>query len=171
MGFRQALIDFWQARSSRERGTLVAAAAFALAAALYGLLWDPGIRASARLSGSLPRLRAQVEDMRHLQKEILQLRKGSGTTPAAADLRALLRAAVARSPLAGTAHSLESQPNDRVVFIAPSIDFDSWLQWVGGMQRELGVRLDTCRVSALEQPGRVRIEASFVATGAGARGP
>src|SRR6185503_20700850 len=111
--------EFWAERSGRERTVLAAGAAVALALALYGLLWEPGLKASAKLSASLPRLRAQVEDMRAQQKEILQLRKTAGTTASqVADLRALLRAAVARSPLAAAAPSLEWQTNDRVVFAA-----------------------------------------------------
>jgi len=158
--------EFWAERSGRERTVLAAGAAVVLVLALYGLLWEPGLKASAKLSASLPRLRAQVEDMRAQQKEILQLRKTTGTTTSqAADLRALLRAAVARSPLAAAAPSLEWQTNDRVVFAAAPVEFDSWLQWVAGVQRELGIRLEACTITSLGEPGRVRVEASF----AGAR--
>ena len=153
--------EFWAERSYRERTVLAAGAAVAVVLALYGLLWEPGLKASAKLSASLPRLRAQVEDMRAQQKEILQLRKSTGTTSQVADLRALLRAAVARSPLAAAAPSIEWQTNDRVVFAAPAVDFDAWLQWIGGVQRELGIRLESCTITALGEPGRVRVEASF----------
>jgi len=155
--------EFWAERSGRERTVLAAGAAVVLVLALYGLLWEPGLKASAKLSASLPRLRAQVEDMRAQQKEILQLRKTTGTTSQAADLRALLRAAVARSPLAAAAPSLEWQTNDRVVFAAAPVEFDSWLQWVAGVQRELGIRLEACTITSLGEPGRVRVEASFAA--------
>ena len=129
------LAEFWAERSHRERTVLAAGGAVALALALYGLLWEPGLKASAKLSASLPRLRAQVEDMRAQQKEILQLRKTAGTTASqAADLRALLRAAVARSPLAAAAPSIEWQSNDRVVFAAASVDFDSWMQFTSGAE-------------------------------------
>ena len=156
--------EFWGERSERERTVLAAGAALAVALALYGLLWEPGLKASAKLSASLPRLRAQVEDMRAQQKEILQLRKTTGTTSQAADLRALLRAAVARSPLAAAAPSIEWQTNDRVVLAAAAVDFDAWLQWVAGVQRELGIRLESCTITALGEPGRVRVEASFSGT-------
>lgn len=156
--------EFWAERSERERTVLAGGAVLVIVLALYGLVWDPGLKASAKLSASLPRLRAQVEDMRAQQKEILQLRKSTGTTSQAADLRALLRAAVARSPLAAAAPSIEWQTNDRVVFAAAAVDFDSWLQWIAGVQRELGIRLESCTVTALGEPGRVRVEASFAGT-------
>jgi type II secretory pathway component PulM len=159
------LAELWAERSARERSVLAAGAAVALVLALYGLLWEPGLKASAKLGVALPRLRAQVEDMRAQQKEILQLRKTAGTTASqVADLRALLRAAVARGPLAAAAPSIEWQSNDRVVFAAAAVDFDSWLQWIAGVQRELGIRLESCTVTALGEPGRVRVEASFAGT-------
>jgi len=171
MGFSQALNEFWVARSDRERAVLAAAGVLALAAGLYGLVWEPGLKASAKLSATLPRLRAQVEDMRQQQREIVLLRKSSGTASQAADLRALLRASIARTALAGSVQSIDWQSNDRVVLAAPSVEFDSWQQWIGSVQRELGIRLESCNVAALEQAGMVRVEASFVPGGAGPRAP
>jgi len=162
-----ALRQFWEARTGRERLVLAAAGIIVLSAGLYGLLWEPGLKAAARLSATLPRLRAQVEDMRQQQKEIIVLRKQSTRAIEAADLRALLRASIARSSLGAAAHSLEPQPNERVLLAAPAFDFDTWLQWVAAAQRELGIRLEACNVTALEEPGRVRIEASFVSGGGG----
>jgi type II secretory pathway component PulM len=160
--FAEAVRSFWEARSARERAVLAAAAVLAVSAALYGLVWEPGLKASARLAAVLPRLRAQVEDMRLQQKEIVLLRKTSVAVSGAADLRALLRASAARGPFAGTAHSLEWEANDRVRFSAAAADFDRWLQWVGSVQRELGIRVQSCSIAALGEPGMVRIQASFV---------
>jgi type II secretory pathway component PulM len=161
VGFAEAVKAFWEARSERERAVLVAAAVLVAGAALYALVWDPGLRASAKLSSVLPRMRAQVEDMRLQQKEIVLLRKSSPSASQAADLRALLRASAARGPLAGTAHSLEWQSSERVAFTASAVDFDRWLQWITAVQRELGIRVEACTIAALGEPGMVRIQASF----------
>lgn len=171
MGFHQALTEFWDARSGRERAVLLAAGALALAAALYGLLWEPGLKASATLSATLPRLRAQVDDMRQQQKDIALLRKSAGTSSQVADLRALLRASFARSALAKSVHRIEWHSTDRALFAAPALEFDAWLQWIGGVQRELGIRLEACNITALDEPGMARIEATFVAGSTGARAP
>jgi type II secretory pathway component PulM len=88
-----------------------------------------------------------------------------------ADLRALLRASLARSALAKSVHRIEWHSTDRVLFAAPVLEFDAWLQWIGSVQRELGIRLETCNITALEEPGMVRIEASFVAGSTGGRAP
>ena len=49
---------------------------------------------------------------------------------------------------------------------AGPLPFDAWLAWIGNAQRELGIRVDACRISALDQPGMVRLEAIFAAGGA-----
>lgn len=162
MGFAEAIRAFWEARAERERLILLAGAALVALAALYAFVWEPGLKASARLSAVLPRLRAQVDDMRLQQKEIVLLRKSSVTASQAADLRALLRASAARGPIAGSAHVLEWRSSERVAFAAPAVDFDRWLQWAGSVQRELGIRIESCTITALAEPGMVRIEASFV---------
>ena len=170
MGIGEALIAFWAERSRRERAVLVGAGALVLLAALYALLWEPGLEARKRLSATLPRLRAQVEDMRLQKREVEALRKTVGASSQASDLRALLRASVERSVLKSSVERIEWRSSDRVLVAAPSVDFDQWLDWVRALQRELGVRLDSCEISALAQPGLVRIEAVF-ASGAGPRGP
>lgn len=169
MGIGEAVMAFWAERSRRERAVLAGAGALVLAAALYALLWEPGLEARKRLSATLPRLRAQVEDMRLQKKEVELLRRTPGASSQGADLRALLRASVERSPLQKSVERIEWRTNDRVLVAAGMVDFDQWLDWVSALQRELGVRLDSCEISALAQPGMVRIEAVF-ASGPG-RGP
>jgi type II secretory pathway component PulM len=44
---------------------------------------------------------------------------------------------------------------------AGPLPFDAWLAWMENLQRELGIRLEACRISALDQPGMVRLEAIF----------
>ena len=169
MGIGEAVMAFWAERSRRERTVLAGAGALVLAAALYALLWEPGLEARKRLSATLPRLRAQVEDMRLQKKEVEALRKTVGASSQASDLRALLRASVERSALQKSVERIEWRTNDRVLVAAGMVDFDQWLDWVRALQRELGVRLDSCEISALAQPGRVRVEAVF--TSGPGRGP
>jgi type II secretory pathway component PulM len=169
MGTGEALIAFWAERSRRERAVLAGACVLVLVVTLYALLWEPGLEARKRLSATLPRLRAQVEDMRLQKKEVEVLRKTVSASSQGADLRALLRASVERSLLKSAVERIEWRTNDRVLVAASTLDFDQWLDWVRALQSELGVRLDSCEISALAQPGRVRVEAVF-ASGAG-RGP
>jgi len=152
---------FWKDRSARERGFLLAAGALLLAAALVALVWEPGLAARKSLSATLPRLRAQVDDMRRQQKEVLALRKKVAAEPRRGDLKVLLQASAARTAFAQAVERSDSLASGLVQLRAGPVNFDAWLQWVESLQRDLGIRLDSCRISALEQPGMVRVEASF----------
>lgn len=158
--------EYWTARSARERSALRLAAGAIIAAALYLLLLGPGLTARAKLSAALPQLRAQLEDMRLQEKEIAQLRKKIGARPQRADLKPLLQSAVARTSFSNAVTRLDALAGDRAVLVATPVVFDDWIEWAGSIQREFGIRLEGCRIAALDQPGLVRIEATFAAAGA-----
>lgn len=88
---------------------------------------------------TLPELRARLADMRLMQQEIESLRRTR--VALAPDPRALSQAMGRRS--------------------AADVDFGEWLDWVRGMQRDFGVRVESAEIRALGPPGRVRVEASF----------
>jgi general secretion pathway protein M len=162
---RKSLNEYLAARSSRERAMLGAAAAAMAAAVLYVLMFGPGLAARAKLSAALPGLRAQIADMRQQEKEISLLRKKSQTFSQSADLKAQLQSAVARTSFVNSVERIDSVSLERVTLIATPVVFDDWAGWVGNLQREFGVRLDACKITALDQPGLVRIEATFVSVG------
>lgn len=161
MSLAASATGFWKDRSPRERTVLVAAAVLVAGAALYALLWQPGLAASKSLSTALPRLRAQAEDMRRQQKEVLALRKKVAGEPRRGDLKTLLQASAARTSFAQAIERSDSLAGGMVTLRIGAVSFDAWLEWVEGLQRDLGVRVETCRITALEQPGMVRVEASF----------
>jgi len=159
------LTAFWGACAPRERAVLVAAGVVIGAAALYAFLWEPGLAARGKLSATLPRLRAQVEDMRWQRDQIAGLRKELRAAPRRGALVDLLRASVAQSPLASSIERIEALPGGRARLQGAAVPFGQWLAWVELLRRELGVRIDSCRLGALEQPGMVRLDASFSSPG------
>ncbi len=170
MNIVSATAGFWSERSARERLALLAAVAFVFAAALYAFLWEPGLAARKALAVTLPQLRAQVQDMRWQREEIARLRKQLGSATRSGDAASLLRASVARTSFSAAAPRIESLPNSQVRLRAESVQFDAWVSWLGELQRELGLRLESCRVVALDQPGMVQVEATFALQGATSAG-
>jgi len=162
MNFGDSVKQYWDTRSDKERTIIFIAGIVVLAAVLYTLLLDPGLAARKRLSATLPRLRAQVDDMRQQQKEIAVLRKKIGAAQQRADLKALLHSSAARTAFVKSVERIDAVAGDKVLLLAAPVVFDDWLIWIQDLQREFGVRLDACRITATDKPGLVRIEATFV---------
>jgi type II secretory pathway component PulM len=156
------LKQYWGSRTRRERAIATSAAALAALAALVFLLLVPGLAARRELAASLPRLRAQVEDMRAQADEIAALRKKLAAAPRSADLAALVRSSASRTSFAAALERVEGVAGGKVLLLAKQADFDEWLAWTETLQREFGIRLETCRIAALEQSGFVRVEAVLV---------
>ena len=165
----QRLRELWNERAPRERALLAGGALAIALVALVVLLWQPGLAASGRLSATLPKLRAQVELMRAQQSEIAALRKSAGAVAQGGDLRVLLQSSVGRAPFAKSVQRIDAASGERATVLVAAASFDEWLRWVTEAQREAGARLERCRVSALDTPGAVRAEATFVALGAAAK--
>ena len=157
--------EYWGSRTARDRMALWLAAAAVLAAALYLLLLGPGLESRAKLAAALPKLRAHLEDMRQQEKEIAVLRKKIGAKPQRADLKPLLQSAVARTSFVNSVVRIDSLSGGKAVLVAAPVVFDEWVGWIENLQREFGIRLEDCRIVALDQPGLVRVEATFAAAG------
>jgi type II secretory pathway component PulM len=159
------IAGFWTACTARQRAAVTAGIAVTAATALHLLLWEPGLAARQSLSATLPRLRAQLEDMRWQRQEVMVLRKQLGASAQRGDLAALLRASAAQAPFAPAIERIENLSGSKVRMQAGPLPFDAWFAWIGNVQRELGIRVDACRISSLDQPGMVRLEAIFAAGG------
>lgn len=156
-----SLRKYWSARSRNERLAAWMAGAALLAALIYFFLLGPGLAAREQLAKRLPELRAQLEDMQQQAKEVAALRKKLGEASKRADLKALLQTSAARTSFVNSVERLDADGGDKAIMRAAPVVFDDWLAWVEYLQREFGVRLESCRISALDLPGLVRIEATF----------
>ena len=165
----QRLRELWNERAPREQALLAGGALAIGLVALVVFLWQPGLAASGRLSATLPKLRAQVELMRAQQSEIAALRKSAGAVAQGGDLRVLLQSSVGRAPFAKSVQRIDATSGERATVLVAAASFDEWLRWVTEAQREAGARLERCRIGALDTPGAVRAEATFVALGAAAK--
>ena len=156
---------FWGMRSGKERMMLGAAGGVLLAVVSYVILLEPALAASKKLSATLPTLRAQVEDMRQQQKEIAVLRKKVAGASQQGDLKALLQSSAARASFVNSIERIESLSGDKALLLAAPVIFDDWLGWIENLQREFGVRLEGCKITATDQPGLVRVEVRFAQSG------
>jgi len=155
------LRKYWVARSPKERLAAWIAGAVLLATLIYFSLLGPALAAREQLAKRLPELRAQLDDMQQQAKEITALRKKLGDGSKRTELKALLQSSAARTSFVNAVERLDADGGDRAILRAAPVVFDDWLAWAEYLQREFGVRLESCRISALDLPGLVRIEATF----------
>lgn len=160
-----ALAALWRRFSARERTVIAAGALLAAAILLYVLLWEPGLAARRTLSSALPRLRAQLADMRLQREEIMALRRQIDAAARRGDLQTLLQASLRETAFAESVERVSVLPDGGAQVLIGSAAFDAWVEWLERAQREFGVRLQSATITPPEPGGRARIEASFAARG------
>lgn len=170
MRLAATLSAFWRACSARERAVLAAGALLAAAVLLYVLLWEPGMAARRSLSSALPRLRAQLADMRVQREEIMALRRQIDAAARRGDLQTLLQASLRQSGFAESVEGVSALSDGGARVLVASASFEAWVDWLERAQREFGVRVQAATITAHEPGGLVRIDASFAARGASASG-
>jgi type II secretory pathway component PulM len=158
---------FWGARTHRERISLMAAAGTLLLALGYALIFDPLLKANAKLAASLPRQRAELQLMRAQVGEIERLRSKARTaSPSGGSLVHTIETAAAAHGAREVIASLVPLAKDRVQVTTRAMPVRAWLAWFADLQRQ-GVSVVSCRVTADEKPGQVSVEAMLMGGASG----
>ncbi len=160
---KEKLQQFWMQASPRERWLIGGGFGLLLVVVLVFYVWQPIVRDRQKLRASLPQLRANAEQMRLNAAEVGRLK----TLPASAALpKGGMRGAVENSAAAFKMRDSMSQVSvegdGRISITMASVPFDNWVRWLGHLQEQYRIRLESCRIEALPQPGMVRIKAVLV---------
>jgi general secretion pathway protein M len=151
--------EWWQGLGRRERTLVAAAAALALAAALYVVAIEPAWKTRARLGDELPRLRAQAAEVDALALEARQLaRRGAASAPAGA-LRTALEQSLAAAQLRGA--SVTAADERRLVVSVQATPVTPWLAWLEQAARESRLRVARVQISRTAARGVVDGEVTF----------
>lgn len=155
--------QFWKQASSRERWLIGGGFGLLLVVVLVFYVWQPVVRDRQKLRANLPHLRANAEQMHLSAAEVTRLK----TLPASALLpNGGIRSAVEKSAetfkLRDSTSKVSVEGDGRVSISMASVPFDNWVRWLGYLQEQYRIRLESCRVEALPQPGMVRVKAVLV---------
>ena len=147
----------WHSRSARERSMVAAGATLLAIMLVVALVWLPLERARARLAAELPQLRATVLALQRDADEVRRLRALPATIPAnPSPLAPLMAANSWARDLPGVQLSV---PDERHVKLSGAdIGFTALLDWLATAQAAHGLRVESARIDALPEPGRVRAE-------------
>lgn len=156
---KDTLTQFWRTRAPRER-LVLAGGSVLLALALgvaYG--WLPMQRDVAQLRQAAPQLRVQAWQLQQDAQEIGRLK----ALPAVSQEAGSLALAVEQRAIAGgmreRIESITPQDAGHVRVVLPRVVFDDWIGWLGELQTGNGVRVESARIEAADDPGMVSVEA------------
>lgn len=158
--------QFWKQSAPRERWLMGGGLALLFSALLYFYVWQPVNQGRHKLRASLPQLRANAQQMHSDAAEASRLK----TLPAVAALPpGGLRGAVEqlaasyKLPLA----QLSAEGGERISLTMASVSFDNWVRWLGQLQTQYQIRLESSQIEALPQAGMVKVQAVLAGKTAG----
>ncbi|MCS6785853.1 MAG: type II secretion system protein M [Thiobacillaceae bacterium] len=145
MSALETLRALWQARAPRERRLILLGAALLLPVALYLYLWQPLMRAHARLEREVAHLGQELERLRAGAQELQRLRAQPGVT-APADWAAAAREAALRLGLEARIAEWRRAGDGQLQVRLEAVPSAAWAAWLGELARA-GVRVQRCELA------------------------
>ncbi len=157
---RQAM-DFWQARSDRERLFLAAGGGILLCGVLYGAVYVP-IDASRRgLTDRLPQMRAEHRLLAAQFEKIERIRRRAVKQPGGtASLQRRIESSAMSKGLGDGITTITPAGNDMVQVVTVDRPTRVWMEWLLELQRQ-GVRVHSARIRFSGKDGQARLEVTF----------
>ena len=157
----QQAMEFWQARSDRERLFLAAGGGVLLVGVLYGAVYVP-IEASRRsLVERLPQMRAEYRLLSAQVEEMERIRSRAVKQPAGGlALHRRIESSAMSKGLADGITSITPAGNDLVQVVTADRPARVWMEWLLDLQRQ-GIRVHSARIRFSGKDGQARLEAAF----------
>ena len=150
---KQTWNEFWQARNPRERMILTYGGVFLMLTLLYGLAWLQISEGRKKLSTTLPQLRADVVQMRAHAQEVTGLKANTGA--ASGDARQAAESGLQGANLRDKVSAIDRVDAQRVRITLNGMPFDALLMFLGDMQSQQKLRVETLQIQATDA-GRVK---------------
>ncbi len=148
--------DWLATRTPRERRILAIAGVFLILVLLYGALIHPFYAGLARLRQTAAEPHALLHWMRGTAREIQSLRGSAAVTPASGgSLLSVVNQAARREHLEGAVRRLEPDNTGGVRVWLKQASFDQVVRWLGVLQRNAGLRIESIDLEATGEPGKV----------------
>jgi general secretion pathway protein M len=147
----------WSILSGRQRTVILAGAGILIVALLFAYVWLPLQHSRSDNAARLPELRARLAEMQRQAEELQRIR---AVPPAAASLRPLDAQAL-RSAFSGSQVSVTVLDRQRFRFATADTGYAIWIDELNRLQAQSAARVEEATLSALAQPGRIRVEVTF----------
>lgn len=156
----EPILQFWRRLSMREQWILGSGSGLLLLVLLVFYVWQPLDKARTNLRASLPKLRIEAEKMRAEVAEVSRLKAMVGKPNVA---QVGIRESLEQSAAALGIRVTQSNPegNNKLNVTFSEVPFDGWVKWLGTLQTQQRIRLESSRIESLPQPGMVKVQAVF----------
>ena len=162
----EALRELWNAREPRERRVIAAGLGALLVAVLWAYVWEPISTDRERLVATLPKLRAQAQQVATQGAEVERLRNAARSrgTPSAPD--AAIGAAAKSLGLGEAIGTVTALGEGRLQVAVKPVAFDALVRFLGELAAAQGLAVESLVVRVAPEPGRVQVETLVLRTGA-----
>jgi general secretion pathway protein M len=150
----------WSMLDRRQRSVIFAGSGILIVALLFAYVWLPLQNSRSDNAARLPELRARLAEMQRQSEELQRIR---AVAPAAASLRPLDAQAL-RSAFTGSQVSVTALDRQRFRLAAADTGYAVWIDDLNHLQTQSAARVEEATLSALAQPGRIRVEATLSAS-------
>ncbi|AHI64994.1 type II secretion system protein M [Burkholderia thailandensis] len=155
--FNEALSQFWEARTAREKLLLGWGGAVLAVAIAYSVLWSPAQEGRARIQRELPTMRHELAEMTAQANEARSLAGAAqGVAPTGAALKDALAASLSDHGLAAAPPQVVG---GGVQIQLKNASFPAWTQWLDDVRRQFKAQVVEAHVSALKEDGQVDLTA------------
>jgi len=153
------LLEIWSARSPVERAATIGAAVI-VGIVLYAWFVNSADRARTQLRATITVLRAQAAGLEQQATELDRLRAKPPAPASTVDLRAAVQAQIDSAGLSGIVTRMEVRDANHVQVTLGAVAFAEWLALAGVFEAQQ-IRVESCRVEALSNPGLASVTATL----------
>ena len=159
---------YWKGLPSRERWVLGSGFVLLFTVILVFYIWQPMNRERLKLRTSLPQLKINAEQMRFNAVEVARIKSLPLLAPLpVSKMKEALEQSAEKYNLKNALTFVNVESAGRISIEMENVSFDRWVRWLGSLQEQNKMLLESCQVEALTQPGMVKVKAKLVVKAAG----
>ena len=159
---------YWKGLPSHERWLLGSGIVALFAVILVFYIWQPMNLERLKLRTTLPQLKANAEQMRLNALEVVRIKSLPLLAPMpVGKMKEALEQSAEKFNLKNALTYINVESAGRISIEMEKVSFDSWIKWLGNLQEQNRMLLESCQVEALTQPGMVKVKAKLVVKTAG----
>lgn len=160
---KETASSWWRQLAPRERQLISWGGAGLLAALCYAYLWQPITVERHKLRATLPQLRENAAQMHRQAQEAAQLKASVTPAPRGEAIKSAVYQAAKEAGLDSKTLQLNLLDEGRANIAWATVSFDAWTVLVANLQKNQGIRLESCTIEALPETGMASVRAVVTA--------